>query len=66
MTENGIMTKLTYVFFGNFKTTSVYDGGLAPKTKLQAPPNWIMKHYKSVDFLSNFRMWTPMCIRTKY
>jgi len=39
MTENGIMTKLTYVFFGNFKTTSVYDGGLAPKTKLQAPPN---------------------------
>jgi len=31
-------------------------GGLATQTKFQAPPNWLMKHYRSVDFLSNFRM----------
>jgi len=30
-----------------------------PQTKLQATPNWIMKHYKSVEFLSNFRMSSP-------
>ena len=34
-------------------------GGLAPHTKLQDPSNWNMKHYKSVEFLSNFRMSTP-------
>jgi len=27
-----------------------------PQTKLQATPNWIMKHYKSVEVLSNFIM----------
>ena len=26
--------------------------GLALQTKLQAPPNWNVKHYKSVEFLS--------------
>jgi len=31
--------------------------GLSPhKTKLQAPPNENMKHYKSVKFMSNFGM----------
>ena len=25
-------------------------GGLFPQTKLQDPPNWITKHYKSVEF----------------
>jgi len=30
--------------------------GLAPQTKLQAPSNWNTKHYKSVEFLSIFRM----------
>ena len=35
-------------------------GGLSPpQTKLQAPPNWNMKHYKSVEFLSIFRMSSP-------
>jgi len=34
-------------------------GGLAPETKLQAPPNWNMKHYKSVEFLSIFRVSSP-------
>ena len=33
--------------------------GFPPQTKLQATPNWIMKHYKSVEFLSNFRMSSP-------
>ena len=28
--------------------------GLGHPKKLQAPPNWNMKHYKSVEFLSNF------------
>ena len=29
-------------------------GGLAPpQTKLQGPPNWNVKHYKLVKFLSN-------------
>jgi len=27
-----------------------------PQTKLQAHPNWNMKHYKSVEFLSIFIM----------
>ena len=33
--------------------------GLYPQTKLQAPPNWNVKHYKSVEFLSIFRMSSP-------
>jgi len=40
-------------------TSPVATGGLDPQTKLQAPPNSIMKHYTSVDFLSNFRMSSP-------
>ena len=32
--------------------------GLAPPNKDPSPPNWKMKHYKSVDFWSIFRMWT--------
>ena len=35
-------------------------GGLAPQTKLQDPSNWIMKPYKSVEFLSNFRISSPL------
>ena len=34
-------------------------GGLAPQTKLQAPPNWNIKHYKSVEFLSIFSVKPP-------
>ena len=34
--------------------------GVAPQTKLQAPRNWNMKHFKSVEFLSNFRMSSPL------
>ena len=30
-----------------------------PKTKHQAPLNWNMKHYKSVEFLSNFQCQAP-------
>jgi len=33
-----------------------FCGLFPPKQKLQAAPNWIMKHYKSVEVLSNFRM----------
>jgi len=29
------------------------------QTKLQALPNWIMKYYRSVEFLSNFGMSSP-------
>jgi len=29
-------------------------GVLASQTKLQAPPNWNMKHYKSVEILLIF------------
>ena len=29
---------------------------LAPQNKAPRPLNWNMKHYKSVEFLSNFRM----------
>jgi len=34
--------------------------GLFPQTKLQAPSHCNMKHYKSVEFLSIFRMSTPL------
>jgi len=34
--------------------------GLAPQTKLQAPPNRILKHYKLVEFLSNLNV-NPLC-----
>jgi len=34
-------------------------GGLSSPKKLQVPQNWSIKHYKSVDFLSNFRMSVP-------
>ena len=34
--------------------------GLAPQTKLQATPNWNMKHYKSVEFFSIFRLSSPL------
>jgi len=34
-------------------------GGLHSQTKLQAPPNWNMKHYKSFEFLSIFRVLIP-------
>ena len=30
--------------------------GLAPPEQSSKPPNWNMKHYKSVEFLSIFRM----------
>ena len=33
--------------------------GLAPHTKLQVPPNWNMKHYQSVEFLSNWMSSSP-------
>jgi len=33
--------------------------GFAPQIKLQAPQNWNMKHYKSVGFLSIFRVSAP-------
>ena len=51
----------------NIFTSPVATGGfwgLAPPNKLQASPNWIMKHYKSVKFLSNFRMSSPLNKRT--
>jgi len=38
MTENGIMTKLTYVFFGHFKTTPVCDRGLSPQNRAPSFP----------------------------
>jgi len=34
--------------------------GLAPQTKLQAPPNWNVKHYKLVEFLSNLNVKPPV------
>jgi len=34
-------------------------GSWPPQTKLQAPPNWNMTHYKPVEFLSVFRMSSP-------
>jgi len=34
--------------------------GLAPPNKAPSPPNEIMKHYKLVEFLSNFRMSSPL------
>jgi len=41
----------------------VAKGGLwwdyLPQTKLQAPPNWNMKHYKSVEFLLNLNVKPP-------
>ena len=40
-------------------------GGLShPQTKLQAPPNWNMKHYKLVEFLSNLNVKSPLNERT--
>jgi len=33
--------------------------GLVPQTKLQAPPNWNLKHYKLVEFSSNFNVKPP-------
>ena len=34
-------------------------GAYPPQTRLQAPPNWNMKHYKSVEILSYFRVSNP-------
>ena len=34
--------------------------GLSPQTKLQDPTNWDMKHYKSVEFLSNLNVKPPL------
>jgi len=34
-------------------------GGLSPPNKAPSIPNWNMKHYKSVEFLSIFRMSSP-------
>ena len=36
------------------------SAGLAPTSKSPSPPNWITKHYKSVEFLSNFRISSPI------
>jgi len=33
--------------------------GLAPQTKIQAPPNYNMKHYKLVEFLSKLNVKPP-------
>jgi len=54
---------LQYSFRNLLVTTPVATGcfgGLNPPKKLQMPQNWNMKHYKSVDFLSNFRMSVPL------
>jgi len=37
---------------------------LGPQTKLQASPNWNMKHYKLVEFLSNLNVKHP-CTNVK-
>jgi len=34
--------------------------GLAPQTNLEAPPNWNMKHYKSVEFLLDLNVKPPL------
>ena len=34
-------------------------GGLSPPNKAPSPPNWNMKRYKSVEFLSIFRVSSP-------
>jgi len=34
-------------------------GALIPPNKAPSPPNWNMKYYKSVEFLSIFRIWRP-------
>ena len=34
-------------------------GALIPPNKAPSPPNWNMKYYKSVEFLSSFKMWSP-------
>jgi len=36
------------------------SGGFTPQTKLQAPQNWNMKHYESVEFLSIFECQAPL------
>jgi len=38
MTENGIMTTFTYVFFGHFKTNSVSDRSLYPQNRAPSFP----------------------------
>jgi len=35
-------------------------GGLSPPNKAPRASNWIMKHYKSMEFLSNFQCQTPL------
>ena len=34
-------------------------GALIPPNKAPSPPNWNMKYYKSVEFLSSFKMSRP-------
>jgi len=34
--------------------------GLVPQTKLQAPTNWNMKHFKLVEFLANLNAKPPI------
>jgi len=35
-------------------------GGLSPTTKAPSPPNWNMKHYKSVEFLLSLNVKPPV------
>jgi len=35
-------------------------GGLSPQTMHQAPPNWNMKHYKSVEFCQFLQCQAPL------
>jgi len=41
-------------------------GGLSLPNKAPCPPNWSMKHYKSVEFLSNFNVKPPLHKRKAY
>jgi len=34
--------------------------GLSPPIKAPRSPNWNIKHYKSVEFLSNFQFQAPL------
>jgi len=56
---------MNLAWFGNavFEIDPLPQGalvGLAPTKQISKPQNWTMKHYKSVDFLSNSRMSRPL------
>jgi len=46
------------------RISPVATGGFVPQAKLQAPPNWTMKHCKLVEFLSNLNVKTH-CTKVK-